>query len=402
MTGALWVDLIVLAVAILAALSGYRQGAAASALAFIGVLVGVLAGILIAPHVVSRIDDSRLRLVVALLLLVGLVIIGEIAGMVLGRAARSGLHSVRLRRVDSLVGSVLQVVAILMAVWLLAIPLRSSQQPRIAEAVTDSTAIRAVDAIAPQWMRDLPSDFTELLDTSGFKEVMGPFGQTQVANVDAPDPALQQRQSIAQVRPSVVKVLGVAHDCGQALEGSGFVISPERVITNAHVVAGTDELSLRTVGGRELTATVVWYDSRDDVAVLDVPGLRARALDFATDRASTGDDAIVLGYPEDGPFTVTPVRIRNVVNLVGPDIYQNPHDVQRKVYTVRGQIRSGNSGGPMIDPDGKVLGLVFGSAVDPADATGFVLTAEQIRDDIAESEQRTAAVATGACIVNGG
>lgn len=398
MSGSVWVDVLILAVAVLAAASGYRQGAAASAMAFIGVVIGVVAGILLVPHVVKQIDDPRLRVLVALLLLVALVVIGEVSGMVVGRAARSGLHSLRLRRVDSWIGSGFQFVAILIAAWLLAIPIRGASQPKLAEAVDGSRVIGTVDQVAPQWMRDLPGDFTALLDSSGLKQVISPFGEAQVAQVDPPDRRLDTAAVVNRVRPSVLKIYAQAPNCGQSLEGSGFVVAPERVMTNAHVVAGANEVSIQTPNGTRYDSTVVWYNSRSDVAVLDVPGLRARPLEFATGSAQTGDDAIILGYPGDGPFTVTPARIRNTVNLVGPDIYQSPEKVRRQVYTVRGTVRSGNSGGPMIDPDGKVLGVVFGASEDVAEDTGFVLTAQQVESDVTESEQRNRRVSTSNCV----
>ncbi|GEE01470.1 acid resistance periplasmic serine protease MarP [Gordonia spumicola] len=396
----MWVDLAILAIALLAAFSGYRQGAAASALAFAGVLIGAVAGVLLAPLVIKQFDDPRLRLVVGVLLIVGLIVVGEVSGMVLGRAARSSIHSPAVRRVDSGVGSVLQVLAVLVAAWLLSFPLRSADQPRISQAVDDSAVVQAVDAVAPQWMRNLPNELTELIDSSGLKQVIGPFGATQVSNVDAPDSQLADSAIVHKVRPSVIKITGVSHSCGQSLEGSGFVVAQNRIMTNAHVVAGTDEVSVETARGRHLDATVVWFNYRNDVAILDVPGLRAPVLDFAPEQASTSDDAIVLGFPENGPYTVTPVRIRNVVNLNGPDIYQSAKPVERQVYTMRGLIRSGNSGGPMITPDGKVLGMVFGASQDPADDTGFALTAAQVQQDLTQSENRTAAVSTQSCVTS--
>lgn len=398
MSGSLWVDLVIVVVALLAGMSGYRQGAVASALAFFGVVLGAVAGILLAPIIMERVDDQRLRLLIGILLIILLVVIGEVAGMVLGRAVRSSIHSPGLRRVDSWVGSALQVVAIVIAAWLLAFPLRSSDQLQIASAVDNSRIIQTVDRVAPQWVRDLPNEFTDLVESSGLKEVIGPFGQTSVATVDAPDPTLVDQPGVQSARRSVIKITGVAHSCGQALEGSGFVVSPERVMTNAHVVAGTDTVSVQTVGGRTLDASVVWFNPRNDIAVLDVPGLKAPALKFATDEATTGDDAIALGYPENGPFTVTPLRVRNVVDLRGSDIFQSPEQVEREVYTVRGDIRSGNSGGPMISPNGDVLGVVFGAAQDPTDDTGFVLTAQQVRKDLAASEQNDTVVSTEQCV----
>ena len=396
MSGSTWVDIVVVVVALLAAGSGYRQGAVASALAFVGVLLGAIAGIMLAPTVIGEIDDRRWRLLVGVALLVALVLIGEAAGMVLGRAARSVIRSVGVRRVDSVIGSVLQAVAVLIAAWLLAIPVSSSAEPTIASAVRGSQVLGGVDDVAPQWLRDLPSDFSALLDDSGLPQVIGPFGRTPIVSVDPPDQGLATLPVVSSVRPSVVKIEGVAPSCNQALEGSGFVVSPERVMTNAHVVAGTRTLRVESNDGT-LDASVVLFDPSTDIAILDVPGLTAPALRFVDRPASTGDDAIALGYPEAGPFTASPERVREVVDLSGPDIYRQSQ-VRREVYTVRGSIRQGNSGGPLIDTDGRVLGVVFGAAEDTSSETGFVLTAKQVSDDLARSENLTEAVDTQSCV----
>ncbi|WFR72505.1 MarP family serine protease [Prescottella defluvii] len=184
--------------------------------------------------------------------------------------------------------------------------------------------------------------------------------------------------------------------CQKALEGSGFVVGPERVMTNAHVVAGTSTVSVDTENG-PLDARVVVFDPAVDVAILDVPGLRAAPLSFAPKQARTGDDAIVLGYPGGGPYTASAARIREVLDLRGPDIYRSG-TVEREVYTVRGSIRQGNSGGPLVDEQGRVLGVVFGAAVDDSD-TGFVLTANEVSKQLEQANGSTAAVGTGVCIV---
>ncbi|SIR95114.1 MarP family serine protease [Williamsia sterculiae] len=397
MTGSAWVDLGVVVVALIAAASGFRQGAVASAMAFLGVLLGAVAGILLAPHVITHIDDRRWRLLVGVCLLVVLVIVGELSGMVLGRAARSGLRSRHIRRADSVIGSLLQAVAVLIAAWLLAIPVSNSAEPTIASAVRESKVLGGVDDVAPQWLRQLPSDFSSLLDNSGLPAVIGPFGRTPVATVQPPDPTLAQSPVVERIRPSVMKIEGEAPSCGQALEGSGFVIAPERVMTNAHVVAGTRSLQVEAPGVGRLVATVVLFDSRNDIAVLAVPGLRAPALTFAADSAKRGTDAIALGYPEAGPYTASPQRIRELVNLSGPDIF-NEAQVNRAVYTVRGSIRQGNSGGPLVTTSGEVLGVVFGAAEDVNSETGFVLSARQVSEDLTESDGRTAGVDTGNCV----
>lgn len=397
MTGSTWVDIVVILLAVLAAASGYRQGAVASTLAFIGVMLGAVAGILLAPHVISRFDDRTMRLLVGIGLLVVLVIVGEVSGMMLGRAMRSGIRSPAVRRVDSVIGSVVQAVAVLVAAWLLAIPLSSSSQTQLASAVRDSRVLGGVDVLAPQWLRDLPGDFSALLNNSGLPDVIGPFGQTPVSTVSPPDQAVLGIPAVQRARAGVVKIDGVAPSCRQALEGSGFVVSPERVMTNAHVVAGTRRLEVTDASGNELTARVVLFDAVNDIAVLDVSGLTAPALPFADNPARSGDDAVALGFPEAGPFTASPVRVRDTINLSGPNIYQTGQ-VVREVYTVRGVIRQGNSGGPLINSDGQVLGVVFGAAEDTADDTGFVLTAKQIQPDLAASEDRNARVSTQTCV----
>lgn len=397
MTPGLWVDIVIVGLALIVAASGYRQGAVASAFAFVGVVLGAVAGILIAPHLISRFDDPTTRLLVGAGLLIVLVVIGEFAGMVLGRAARGTLTSPVLRRIDSIIGAVLQAIAVFAAAWLLSVPLSHANQPRVAQAINESQTLAVVGDIAPGWLRSLPGEFGSLLESSGLPQVIGPFGTAPVASVGPPDPALATIPAVTQARRSVVKISGEAPSCRRALEGSGFVVSAERVMTNAHVVAGTTSLQVSTAGGATAAATVVYFDPHNDLAVLDVPGLRLPALKFADVPSASSDDAVALGYPEDGPFTASPLRIRSIINLAGPDIYQTGQ-VTREVYTVRGQIRQGNSGGPMINTDGDVLGVVFGAAENPADQTGFVLTAKQVRDALATGADSDTEVGTGACV----
>ncbi|AYJ47090.1 acid resistance serine protease MarP [Rhodococcus sp. P1Y] len=396
MTGSTWVDVVVVGVALLAASSGWRQGAVASAMAFLGVVLGAVAGILIAPHVLEHVDGSRLRVFVGIGLIVVLVIVGEVSGMVLGRALRSGMHSRGARSVDSVVGAGLQAVAVLAAAWLLAIPLTSSSQPDVASAVRGSKVLGKVDEAAPQWLREVPKEFSALLDTSGLPDVIGPFGRTPVANVEPPDPALQASPVVQQLHESVLKISGVAPSCQKALEGSGFVVAPEMVMTNAHVVAGTDGITVDSLG-TVLDAEVVLFDPEEDVAILRVPGLQAPVLNFVDNPATSGESAIVLGYPGGGPYTASPARVREVLNLSGPDIYRTG-TVERQVYTVRGTVRQGNSGGPLVSENGQILGLVFGAAVDDPD-TGFVLTADEIADELQQSLSSPVPVGTGACIL---
>lgn len=394
MTSSQWLDLAVLAVAFVAAISGWHSGALGSLLAFVGVVLGAVAGVLLAPHVVSHITGARTKLFVTLFLILALVVIGEIAGVVLGRGVRGAIRDRTLRFFDSVIGVGLQLVAVLAAAWLLAYLLTSSDQPNLAAAVRGSKVVEQVNKVAPDWLRSVPNRLSALWDTSGMPDVLQPFDGTPIAPVDAPDAALAGDAVVAMTRASVVKIRGVAPGCQKVLEGSGFVVSPNRVMSNAHVVAGSDSVTVE-VDGETYDAGVVSYDPNADISILDVPDLPSPPLAFAETPAPTGTDAVVMGYPGGGDFVATPARVREIIELNGPDIYRTT-TVTREVYTIRGTVRQGNSGGPMINRSGKVLGVVFGAAVDNAD-TGFVLTGDEVSRQLAKIGN-TERVATGACI----
>lgn len=397
MNSSQWLDIAILAVAALAAVSGWRSGAPGSLMALIGVVLGAGAGILLAPHVVDHIDGPRTKLFVTLFLILVLVVIGEIAGVVLGRAVRGAIRSPGLRIVDSVVGVALQLVLVLTAAWLLGTALVSSPQPNLAAAVSGSRVIAEVDSVAPDWLRSVPNRMSGVWENAGLHDVLKPFGPTPVAAVDPPDPALATSPVVNQTRSSVVKVKGVAQSCQKVLEGTGFVVAPNRVMSNAHVVAGSDTVTVE-VDGQEYPAGVVSYDPNADISILDVPNLPSVPLQFVDALAQTGTDGIVLGYPGGGDFTATPARVREVIELNGPDIYRST-TVTREVYTIRGTVRQGNSGGPMVNRQGKVLGVVFGAAVDDVD-TGFVLTADEVAAQMAKVGN-VDLVPTGTCISSG-
>ncbi|MEJ7689519.1 MAG: MarP family serine protease [Nocardioidaceae bacterium] len=194
---------------------------------------------------------------------------------------------------------------------------------------------------------------------------------------------------------SVVKVLGTASSCARNLEGSGFVFAAERVMTNAHVVAGVRAPTV-TVGEGVYEAEVVYYDSDIDVAVLAVPGLDVRALRF-DGSAESGEAAAVLGFPENGPYDVQPARVRDRQSLRSPDIYGDG-TVVRDTYSLFSRVRQGNSGGPLVDRQGEVIGVIFAASVTDAD-TGYALAADQVADAARISTSSHEPVSTGDCAV---
>ncbi|MGF2952364.1 acid resistance serine protease MarP [Mycobacterium sp. THU-M116] len=396
MTPSQWLDVAVLAVAFIAAVSGWRSGALGSVLSFAGVLLGAIAGVLLAPHIVSHIAAPRAKLFTALFLILALVVVGEVAGVVLGRAVRGAIHSRVIRTVDSVIGVGVQLVVVLTAAWLLATPLtQSKDQPELAAAVRGSRVLAQVNDVAPPWLKTVPKRLSALLNTSGLPAVLEPFSSTPVIPVASPDPALATNPAVTADAPSVVKVRSLAPSCQKVLEGSGFVVAPDRVMTNAHVVAGSNSVQVYA-SGNPLDATVVAYNPAVDIAILAVPHLPPAPLAFAQTQAKTGANVVILGYPGGGNFTATPARIREIIKLTGPDIYRDPTPVTRDVYTIRANVEQGNSGGPLIDLDGHVLGVVFGAAVDDPD-TGFVLTADEVAGQLSRIGD-TQAVNTGACV----
>lgn len=231
---------------------------------------------------------------------------------------------------------------------------------------------------------------TEAIDEVNREAELAP----PVPSVQAPDESLAGNAVVAEAAHSVVKVMSSSFACQKILEGSGFVIGPNRVMSNAHVVAGADSFNV-SVDGHDHEASVVAFDPNADISILDVPGLQAPPLDFAHGTVLKGTDAVVLGYPGGGLFAAYPARIREVIELTGPDIYRST-SVRREVYTIRGRVGQGDSGGPLIDVEGRVLGMNFGAAVGDLE-TGFVLTTKQVYPH-AVNAVSPGPVPTGACV----
>lgn len=390
-----WVDLLVVLLALLAAASGARSGLVIALFSFLGVFVGAVIALKVTPPLLVYVNGGAARIALGVGLVVLLVALGETFGMWAGRELRDRLVSTRLTGVDNVLGAVLQGAAVFVVAWLVALPFTAATAvPGLASAISRSAVLSEVDSVMPASARQLPNELRSMLGASGFPDVLEPFSPAPAQPVQPPDPNLGSNGSAQDAQPSVVKVRGQAPSCSRSLEGTGFVVAPHRVVTNAHVVAGTDQASTETAHGR-LEATVVFYDPKTDIAVLSVPDLDAPPLRIAPDPVGPGQDVIALGYPLDGPYTAEPGRVRERVNLRGPDIYDTS-SVVRDVYTVRGKVQSGNSGGPLVEPDGEVVGVVFGAAVDNPD-TGFALTAQQVAGDLAQASGRESPVSTGQC-----
>jgi S1-C subfamily serine protease len=289
---------------------------------------------------------------------------------------------------------VVSAVAVLLVAWMVASPLATSPFPPVASQVRQSALVQAVDRAVPDGVRAVYNNLRDAIDRRGLPDVLDPLTPTQVPDVPAPDPALLSSPAVSSVKGSVVKISGIAPSCSRQIDGSGFVYAPERVMTNAHVLAGVSD-PVVLAEGEEYDATPVYVDEELDVAVLAVPGMPTLPLSFTVDAADAGDDAIIMGYPGGGPFYIGPARVRDRGEISGPD-FRNTQTVVRDVYALFGTVRAGNSGGPLFATDGSVLGVVFASAIDDPD-TGYALTGPQVSEAATVGSTARAEVGTGPC-----
>jgi S1-C subfamily serine protease len=390
-------DLILIVLAAAFAVAGYRQGFIIGVLSFAGFVGGVALGAAFAPRI-SRALAASLNVQAFLAILV--VFIAAMAGMLLtsglGVAVRSRLRWRPATILDSIGGAVVNVAAVLLVAWIIGSFVAYSPFTMIDRQVNNSIVLRAVDRVVPQ--ASLSQDFSplrSLLASGPYTQVFGAIGAESPLAVAPPDPRLVSSRGLDLAANSIVKIQGIAPSCSRRLEGSGFVIAPDRVITNAHVVAGvTSGQRIITRNGDVYPARVVLYDPRRDVAVLDVQGLDAQPLQFAG-TAAVGANAIVVGYPLNGQFSAVSARVGAIEEASGPDIYQTAQ-VTRAIYPIRAVVKPGNSGGPLLAPDGRAYGMVFAAAIAVPD-TGYALAAAEISADAQEGAQASTPVSTEHC-----
>ncbi len=389
-------DLILVVLSAAFAVSGYRQGFIVGLVSFAGFLGGGAIGAVFAPRIARAIAGTQAwQAVVAIVVVFLAAMIGQLLASGLGVALRSQLTWRPAALLDSLGGAVLSVISVLLIAWLIGSAVAYAPFAFVARQVNDSVVLRSVDRLMPSAANTMFADFRNLLESGPYPQVFGALGAESALGVQPPDPAVVTRHLLARARHSVVKIEGVAPSCSRRIEGSGFVYASQHVLTNAHVVAGvTRGPVVITSRGRELASRVVLYDPQRDIAVLDVPGLRAPPLRFGGP-AATGSSAAVAGYPLNSPLSVLPARVGATEDAVSPNIYHSAQ-VTRQIYAVRALVRPGNSGGPLLTPSGRVYGVVFAAALSVPD-TGYALTAAEVAGDARAGAASTAPVSTGAC-----
>ncbi|GAA3224690.1 MarP family serine protease [Streptomyces thermocoprophilus] len=393
-------DILLLIAAVWFAVVGYRQGFVVGVLSVIGFLGGGLVAVYLLPVLWDALTDNSevgtTAAVVAVIVVIVCASVGQALTTHWGNKLRRYITWSPARALDATGGALVNVVAMLLVAWLIGSALAGTTLPTLGKEVRNSKVLLGVSRALPDAADTWFADFSSVLAQNGFPQVFSPFSNEPITEVRPPDPALAASPVATRAKQSIVKVMGTAPSCGKVLEGTGFVFADRRVMTNAHVVGGVDEPTVQIGGeGRKYDATVVLYDWRRDIAVLDVPGLKAPALKFTTKDASSGDSAIVAGFPQNGAYDVRAARVRGRISANGPDIYHRG-TVRRDVYSLYTVVRQGNSGGPLLTPDGQVYGVVFAKSLDDAD-TGYALTTDEIKDDISRGRTANQQVDSDSC-----
>ena len=373
-------DLVLLGLAAVFAVSGYRQGFIIGSLSFIGFVGGAVLGAEFGPAI-SRalVGGPTQQDVVAVILLVSGAIIGQFVASSIGAYVRQTMTSPSSTTLDSIGGSAVSILSMLLIAWAIGSVLTASSFPVVVRQVDDSVVLGTMDKVMPSQAKTMFSEFRRLLASGPFPQVFSGIGAAHLFAVASPDPAVVNSPGYQAARSRILKVQGTALSCDRSIEGTGFVYAPQHVLTNAHVVAGvTQDQTVTTPDGHQHKAIVVLYDPQVDIAVLYVPGLKLPPLQF-DDQAQAGDSAIVAGYPLDQGLTPAAARIGGTQTAVGPDIYQTG-TVSRQIFEIRADVKPGNSGGPLLSPSGKVYGVVFAAAVDTPNI-GFALTAAEVAAD---------------------
>ncbi|MFE9168321.1 MarP family serine protease [Streptomyces kebangsaanensis] len=390
-------DLLLVLVILVYAASGYRRGLVAGCVSLAGFVGGAAVGVWILPWVMDFVTRGTTAATVTAVLtvLVPAMAGHELAGRLALRLRRELDHG-PLRAADGVGGAVANSVAVLIVAWVAASVLGASSSPVVTSAIRDSKLLGAVQNAMPDTTPAWFSRATSALTEAGFPQVFNPFENEPAAGVARPSGDSVTASATAAARLSTVKIEGISGNQGR--EGSGFVYARQHVMTNAHVVAGIDNPTVRVGGvGRSYEARVVLFDPDRDVAVLYVPGLRAPVLRF-DDTATRGEAAVVAGYPQDGNLDLQAATVANRIRATGRNIYNNA-TVTREIYSIRSTVRPGNSGGPLLTTDGRVFGVVFARSTSDSE-TGYVLTVAEVASDARRAASATTPVDTGRLVTS--
>lgn len=388
------IDWIVIVLALVVAYTGWVHGFVVGVLSFVGFVGGAAVGLLLVPELLGWLDPGLGTSILAVLLVLVVASIGQGILSWAGGWIRSKVSAEPARKIDATAGALVGVAGFLVAAWAVGLAISTAAIPYASSGVRESSLMRTVDDVVPVSPDKVRDAFQDVVVAGGFPEVVVPWVPEPIRDVESPDGTVWRDADVQQAAESVVKVVGRA-ECDRVLEGSGFVVAEERVMTNAHVVAGVSEPVVQMPDADPMRAEVVMYDPATDAAILAVPGLEVAPLKFADTTPAIGADGAVIGYPNNGPLSTEAVRVRGSHSLLGRDIYDR-NEVTRQVVSLRGDIQPGNSGGPLVDKDGDVYGVVFASSLTDPD-TGYALDRGEVDAMFRQAESASQPVSTETC-----
>lgn len=391
-----FVDLLMLGALAVFALVGWRQGFIAGSLSFLGFLGGGLLAVLWLPDLVERLVESGTARVVLVALGVLLsAIAGQTLLSMLGRRLRSSMTWSPVRVVDNIGGAALNVLALVLVAWVVASIVNFLPRSEVTRQVNNSIVLTTMDSMLPNAARTAFSRLSDVVGTTAVPRVFSGLAPIPGPEVDAPPPEAA-REAIQVIRDSTVRLTGSASDCNAIVTGSGFAVTSELVMTNAHVVAGVDQLMVRVrPGSASKRAEVVYFDPRSDIALVRLTGLVVPPVRLALGQMQPGQTGVVAGFPRGERFEAEPIRIRARVDARGKSIYGD-FGVERDVYVMRGSVQQGNSGGPLVDDFGDVHGMVFATGLDERN-TAYALSVDEIRRALDQAGSATEPVSSGSC-----
>lgn len=388
------VDAIFIALVLFVAYRGWHSGFLRQAFEYGGGFVGLLIGVALGPQVASLLTDDagvKAALIALVVVFVGLSL-GQAIGFVIGHRFGQAAERAKLASADSVLGAALGIAITVVSFWLLGSVLVQGPSQEVARALHRSRTLRYVNGALPR----PPNVFAyiqQYLNTSGFPQVFAGFPRSIGPPVELPSNRLAQR-AIEAAQASTVRVVVPACDGVQL--GSGWVAAPATVVTNAHVVAGGNEITIEDSSGQH-SGTVVVFDPKTDVAVVHVEGLAGPPLDLDESDKDRGVAGATLGFPgaAQGQMSVHRAAIQAQYSASGRDIYGRSI-VEREVYEIRAPVRQGDSGGPFVLPNGDVAGVIFAASTTDDD-TGYALTGEEVSDEVDRGAGRSQSVRTGSC-----
>jgi uncharacterized membrane protein required for colicin V production len=389
-----WVDFVVIVIAVLAGLRGWRRGLVGQIFELGGGFIGLVIGVAIGPRIASLFaDQAGLQAALISLIIVFLALsLGQTVGFLIGHRFQTMARG-SLGQADQGMGAAFGVVVWLLAFWLIGSMLVGGPSRSLANSLKDSAILRATSEVLPKPPNVL-AYLRQYLQTSGFPQVFAGLPPLSEP-VDLP-PDRVVRQAVEAAGDSTVRI--VVDACGGTQLGSGWISDPDSVVTNAHVVAGGGTVTVQQLDGTNRSGDVVFFDPKTDIAVVHVSeDMTAAPLELEIEQQERGTVGAALGYPgdADGQFVPTKAAVQAFYEATGRDIY-GQELVTREVYELRARVQQGDSGGPFVLPDGRVAGVVFAASTTDGD-TGYALTGAEAEDEVTEGSSRTDSVSTGRC-----